>query len=501
MNEAKVRERLRDAIGDSSYPPYLSSRMESRLREPVPAQHSRAIALVAAIIALAIVAVLLGPRLLTWHPIVPGGSAPPAPSPLAVPDPGGIFALIPPGDFDAAGLSSATAFVIPFQLNASSGNNKITLIGAYADRARTVLLFRTNPDFSIPMGISVSDDQGSINASSSSGGGLTGEYFYSLDTGPRPSQDGLAHLIVTVPGFSPNTPADGYQPAPGTWAFSLTLKVWPSVALDVLPSQFAIGSWNVTTEVAEVTPSVIHVQTVINGASVSDIGSETVVLLDSSGTAVNPVVTTAAVTVPKEQLNSTTDKITRVNDQWLRPATAATYTLQFTGGGAVRAMTISVDPPVPAAKLPVKGEGLAPKPGDFPAAQESLNLQGFLNMTITSGRPNQCGQGTGSSGTIFAFGTYFQVDGLWYSLSFYSDPAVKQYSRPGTYTAIAWLYGPTQRLYAGKVQMTVTADRYPGPYSGSVNGTLDRVGTTTQQPHLTVSGTWTCTPGLLLGPG
>jgi len=126
-------------------------------------------------------------------------------------------------------------------------------------------------------------------------------------------------------------------------------------------------------------------------------------------------------------------------------------------------------------------------------APESLTLDGFLTGTFTSG-PNQCGI-VGSSGTSqwFTFGTYFQVDGVWYSLDIRSDPNLRQYSGPGTYTAIAWLYGPTQRLYAGTVSLTVTADHYPGPYRGSVQGTLDRVATATQQPHLSVSGTWTCT--------
>jgi len=501
MNEARIRERLHDAIGDASYPAGLPSRVESRLSEPVNEQHPRAIALVAAILALAIVAVLLGPRLLTWRSIVPGGSAPPAASPLPVSSPGGLFGYIPPGDFDAAGLSSATALVTPLQLNAANGDRKITLIGAYADQARTVLLFRTNPDFRIPTAISISDDQGFINASSSIGGGLTGEYFYSLDAGPRPGPDGIANLTVTVPGFSPNGPADGFQPAPGTWAFSLAMKVQPSVAIEAVPSQFDLGSWKVTIEVAEVTPSVIHLQTLINGASVADVGPTTVVLLDSSSTPVNPVVSSAGVTVPKEQLNSTNDKITRIDDQWLRPAAAGTYQLQFTGGGGARTINISVAPPDPSAKLPVKGEGLRPKPTDFPVAPESLTLDGFLTTTLTSGRPSQCGIGTGPSGTIIAFGAYFQVDGVWYSLSFYSDPALRQYSGSGTYTAIAALYGPTQRLYSGTVQLTVIADHYPGPYNGSVHGTLDRVGTTTQQPHLSVSGTWTCTPGPMLGPG
>jgi hypothetical protein len=428
-----------------------------------------------------------------------------------------MFALIPPGDFEAAGLTIATALVTPCWLNAANGARKLTFIGAYADPARTVLLFRTNPGqepcqypgqyarcFTIPPTISISDDQGSINASSSTGGGLPDEYFFSLDTGPRPGPDGIANLTVTVPGFSPNGPADGSQPAPGEWAFSLALKVQPSVTIGAVPNQFDLGSWKVTTEVAEVTPSVIHVQTLIKGAAVADVASTTVVLLDSSGTRVNQIVTSAAVTVPKQELNSTNDKITRVNDQWLRPAAGGTYQLKFSGGGGERTINFSVDRPVellrerslccdPNGKLPVPGEGLGFKPTDLRMAPESLTLDGFLTGTFTSG-PNQCGiVGSSATSQWFSFGTYFQEDAVWYSLDIRSDPNLRQYSGPGTYTAIAWLYGPTQRLYTGTVSLTVTADHYPGPYRGSVQGTLDRVGTTTQQPHLSVSGTWTCT--------
>ena len=423
-----------------------------------------------------------------------------------------MFALIPPGDFEAAGLTIATALVTPCWLNAANGARKLTFIGAYADPARTVLLFSTNRGqepcqypgqyarcFTIPPTISISDDHGLINASSSTGGGLPDEYFFSLDAGPRPGADGIANLTVTVPGFSPNGPADGSQPAPGEWAFSLALKVQPSVTIGAVPSQFDLGSWSVTTEVAEVTPSVIHVQTLINGATVADVASTTVVLLDSSGTRVNPVVSTAAVTVPKQQLNSTNDKITRVNYQWLRPAAGGTYQLKFAGGGGARTININVDPPDPNAKVrclkPVTcaiGAGL-PTPTDLRMAPESLTLDGFLTGTFTSG-PNQCSIVGGSvTSQWFTFGTYFQVDGEWYSLDIRSDPNLRQYSGPGTYTAIAWLYGPTQRLYAGTVSLTVTADHYPNPYRGSVQGTIDRVGTTTQQPHLSVSGTWTCT--------
>ena len=480
--------------------------MRTRLTELRP---RAAIALVGAIFALAIVVVMLGPRPQTWRSIVAGGSAPTAagcPLPLPSPEVGGIFALIPPGDLEAAGLSIATARVTPCQLNAANGARKLSFIGAYADPARTVLLFRTNPDFTIPPTISISDDQGSINASSSTGGGLPDEYFFSLDAGPRPGPDGIANLTVTVPGFSPDGPADGSQPAPGEWAFSLALKVQPSVAIAAVPNQFDLGSWKVTTEAAEVTPSVIHVQTVINGALDKDVVSTTVVLLDSSGTPVHQIVTSAAVTVPKQQLNSTSDKITRVNDQWLRPAAGGTYQLQLSGGGGERTISFSVDRPVgllmerslccdPNGKLPVTGEGTGFKPTDLPEAPESLTLDGFLTTSITSGR-NQCGISGSGSGTSFTFGTYFQLDRVWYSLDVRSDPSLREYSGPGTYTAIAWFYGPTQRLYAVTVRITVTADHYPGPYRGSVQGTLDRVGTTTQQAHLSVNGSWTCKPGL-----
>lgn len=416
------------------------------------------------------------------------GYAASSPQPSASPS---IFEHIPPGDFDAAGLSTATALVTPFQLDSVNAQGKLSLIGAYADPARTVLLFRTTPDFRLPIGISVSDDQGLINASSSAGGGLTGEYYFSLDAGPHPGADGLAHLTVTVQGFPPSNP-------PGTSTFTLALKVEPSVALAIVPSQFDLGSWKVTIEMAEVTPSVVHVEAVINGAFVSQIGTSTVTLTDSFSQTVNPSASSAAVTVPKQQLDSTNSKITRVNDQWQRPTTAGNYQLRFAGGGAVHTNDIMILAPDPNAALPVKGQGLAPKPADFPVSQESLQLQGFLTMAITSGHPNSCGAGAGPSGSIFAFGLYFQADGIWYSLGFYTDPAVRQYSGPGTYKAHAWLYDPRQKLYEGTVQLTVAVDHRPD--SGSVQGTLDRVGTATQDPHLSVSGTWKCMPDPLLGP-
>ena len=480
MNETQIRERLRDAIGEASYPPSLTHATEARLKQPALEQRPRALGLVAALLALAVIAALMGPRLLGWHPTVPAGPRA-APQNTASTD---IFGWIPPGDFDAAGLTTATALVTKFNLEATKGQGKITLIGAYADPARTVLLLRTTLDTrgpSGPLSIQVSDDLGPIKASSSSiGGGLTGGSFYSLNAGPRPGRDGLAHLTVTMRGMTPET-------------LSLSLKVQPSVAIPALPRQLDLGSWKVTIEAAEITPSVIHIMALIDGASVSDTGPSTLSLVDANGPA-RSVAYGASVTANY--------KSTRIDAHWLRPTSASTYQLRFTGGGGTQTVNFKVDAPDPSAMLPRKGESQGPKPADFPEAKESLKLEGFLNQTITIGRPNSCGSGTGPSGTIFAFGVLFEVEGTWYTLSFDTDPSVKQYSGPGTYTARANLFGSNQRLYGGTVQLTITEDGHrQGPNTGSVRGTLDRVGTTTQAPTVSVSGTWTCVPGMALGPG
>jgi hypothetical protein len=481
MNETEIRERLHDAIGDASYPPSLTHATEARLKQPVPEQRPRALGLAAALIALAVLAALIGPRLLGLHTAVPAG---PHAQTTASPN---IFASTP--DIGSAGLSTATALITPLSLEAANGQGKVTLLGAYADPARTVLFFRTTLDQrSGPLAIQVADDLGPFNTSSSFGGVLTGWYYFSLDAGPRPGPDGLAHLTVTMPGMTPGI-------------LSFPLKVQPSMAIPEVPRQLNVGSWKVTIEVAEITPSVIHIQALIDGASVSDTGPSTLSLIDEYGPA-RPVAYTASVTVPKQQLTADTYKSTRINAQWSRADSAGKYQVRITGGGGTQTFNLQVDAPEPKAMLPVKGKGLGPKPTDFPEAKESLTLEGFLNTTITIGRPNKCGWGTGPSGSIYIFGLYFEMNGTLYSLMFDTDPSVNKYHGPGTYTARASLNGSTRALYRGTVQLTVTHDAYrQGPNTGSVRGAFDPVGTTTDQPQLSVSGTWSCVPGPADGPG
>jgi photosystem II stability/assembly factor-like uncharacterized protein len=80
MNESAIRERLRKAVGETSYPPGLTSRVEARLREPLQERRQSApftMALVAALLAVAIVATLVfTARALhsSKPPTVPGGT-------------------------------------------------------------------------------------------------------------------------------------------------------------------------------------------------------------------------------------------------------------------------------------------------------------------------------------------------------------------------------------------------------------------------------------------
>jgi hypothetical protein len=131
-------------------------------------------------------------------------------------------------------------------------------------------------------------------------------------------------------------------------------------------------------------------------------------------------------------------------------------------------------------------------------------LSGSLTANITTGRPSSCGFGTGPSGAILAFATYFQSGDTWYLLDIFSNTSVKQNSGPGTYEAIGSLYavgpnGPTNLLFKGTAQLTVTSDRRPD--AGSVSGRLSGVEVIGSQSRPTVSGSWTCSPGPALGPG
>jgi hypothetical protein len=373
MNE--IRDRLQQAVGEARYPEDLPRRVEPLLKQPRDDRPlPRGLGLVAALIAIAIVAVLFGPRLLSARP---QSTAVPAMSP--VPATVLVAGALPEQDLAAAHLSGLSALVTPLHLAAKSGNVDVALIGAYADGAQTVLFFRTSPDTGFPMA-SINDAYGFLNASSSGGRGVPGDYVFILDAGPRPGVDGTAHLKITVSNLRSSAP--GEPQARGTWTFSPDVKVQPSQSLAAVPHRVSLGSWKMTLEVVEVTPSVVHLQALIDGASVDQLAYNFATLLYPSGQAVQQVVGSASVTVPKQQLNGNAPKKTRVDDQWARPATPGAYQLQLQGNGT-RA-TVKLDIPAGAGTGNGKG-GNAPQPTGFPSAQESLTLKGSVAAT---GRPS-----------------------------------------------------------------------------------------------------------------
>jgi hypothetical protein len=504
MNESEIRERLRAAVGEASFTEDLSARVEARLNERLGDQpHPRALGLVAALIAIAVVAALFAPRLLTHRvaqlqPAAPQAASGARQSSPAAPQ-GTPVLQVTDGELDSAQLSGLASLVTPLQFEAQIGNRQIALIGAYADPAHIVLFFRTGDSWS-PM-VSVNDEYGFLNASSSGAGGANGVHILTLDAGPRYGPDGFAHLKVNVAGLYSAPPDQSFVQA--NVNFSFAVRVQPSIPLVAATTQYRLGSWTVTLEAMEVTPSVVHLAAVVDGASLDDLGPSFMTLLDPTGKEFVASQGGGSVTVPKQQLNSTTVKRSRINYQWVRPATAGTYHLHFAGNGGQ--VSIPLDIPAPNKAATGKGGGLQSiQPTDFPSAQESMTLSGTLAATITTGRPSMCGAGTGPDGTIFAFATYFQVGATWYWLEFTTAPTAPQYHGPGTYRALAWLYtvgpdGPSQPLLEGSVQLTVASDSRPD--SGSVQGTLTGLEVIAPQSQVTISGSWTCVPGPNLGPG
>ena len=152
----------------------------------------------------------------------------------------------------------------------------------------------------------------------------------------------MAHLAITISHLDRWTPAGGI--VNGNWAFTAALRVQSGQALPA-PGQFRLGTWNVTVETLEVTPAVIHLQTVVNGASpealVGPGKGAFVELVDGAGNPVRVLASGAGITVPKGQLNPINYQNSRTRDEWVRPA-AGTYKLRFQGGGGRYEITVVV---------------------------------------------------------------------------------------------------------------------------------------------------------------
>jgi hypothetical protein len=278
---------------------------------------------VAGALSLVLLAVVLGPRAMAEQPV-------------------------PALDLRAAGLSRVAPLVTPFEVRSEDGGRMITLIGAYADPALTVVFLRVTPDSGMP-NLNVTDEQGSMDSTrySTVGVGAPGDYVFVLDSGPRVGPDHTAHLTADVTGLSaPPVLAEPPHEFKGRWTFTFALPVQPATALPH-QTRFQLGSWMVTIEVLELTPAVVHLQALIDGGGVEEVGmglDSAVSLLDESGKPVGIVGLGTATPTSKEQLNPTTgpSNSARVNLLWLRPPAAVTYQLLFRRNGETHTIAITI---------------------------------------------------------------------------------------------------------------------------------------------------------------
>jgi hypothetical protein len=254
---------------------------------------------------------------------------------------------IPPLDLEVAGLTPVADLVTPLQISSTDKGRSIMLIGAYADTARTAFIFRETPDMGLPI-VRVSDEQGLVSAGGSAGPvhspGFRGDYYATLDEGVHPGPDGVAHLTLDIAQLQIWSAAGGI--VQGNWAFSVAVNVQPGKIV-VAPNPFWLGRWKVTVETLEITPDVVHMVALVNGASPVALEGPPmppfVELLDSAGNPIRNLEGGAGITVPKGQLNPINYQNSRSRNQWLRPA-AGTYRFRFQGNGGHFEIPIVIGP-------------------------------------------------------------------------------------------------------------------------------------------------------------
>jgi hypothetical protein len=254
---------------------------------------------------------------------------------------------IPPLDLEMAGLTRVAESVTPLQISSTDKGQSIMLLGAYADTARTVFVFRETPDMGLP-NVRVSDEQGLVSAGGSAGPihapGFRGDYYVTLDQGVHPGPDGVAHLTLNIAQLEIWAPAGGI--VEGNWAFTVAVNVQPGQTL-AAPNPFWLGRWKVTVETLEITPDVVRMEALVNGASPVALEGPGygpfVELVDSAGNPVRVLEGGAGITVPKLQLNPVNYQNSRSRNQWLRPA-AGTYRLRFQGSGGSHEIPIVIGP-------------------------------------------------------------------------------------------------------------------------------------------------------------
>src|SRR5581483_4656132 len=198
MTENEIRNRLRDAFGEADYPPALTARLRSRLNQPSASGHPRLIALLAALLALAIVGSFVYIRAQSRSAYAPSSTPPATATPSSLEPPMIALQQVPTADLGAGQAASVVALMSDPNIASNKNGRTVRLIGAYADPALIIFVFRTLPEAQAGLA-QVYDDRGLINAGGGGGDGSIGDSVYVLDQGPHGGSDGIAHLRVSVP--------------------------------------------------------------------------------------------------------------------------------------------------------------------------------------------------------------------------------------------------------------------------------------------------------------
>lgn len=237
----------------------------------------------------------------------------------------------PGGDLQAAGLSDPS-FLTPLHVEGKYADHTVSLIGAYADPGRLVLIIQVKPDDVEPTMVSITDDQGAQNTSSGLVPGAPGDFIWHWDAGPRPGAGGIAHLKAQVQWELPTgNPASPVQPL----VLQFNLPVHGSVSLPV-GAPFQLGSWTVTIQTLQVTPATVHIAALFAGASSDELMAphnlDLITVRDQSGTPLRPVSGGGGIAAGGAL----------VFFQWMRPVSAGTYQLRFHGNGATHTLALQV---------------------------------------------------------------------------------------------------------------------------------------------------------------
>jgi hypothetical protein len=241
---------------------------------------------------------------------------------------------IPAEDLQFAGLSDA-ALITPLHVEGKYVDHTVTLIGAYADPARIVLILQVKPNDAQPPFVPLTDDQGELNASGGGGPTGTGDFVWHVDAGPRVGADGIAHLKAGVRLDLPKLPQGTTVAQLEPLVLKFDLRVHKSTLLPV-GAPFHLGRWTVTIKTLEVTPATIHLDALFEGASSDDLLGpshlDLITVLDETCAPLRPVA--GGTTIASGGYD--------VHFQWMRPPSAATYQLRFHGNGATHTMALKV---------------------------------------------------------------------------------------------------------------------------------------------------------------